>query len=1196
MCLAEALLRVPDADTADDLIAEKILSGDWAEHRGQSESLFVNASTWGLMLTGRVVTLDTEITETTDGWLKKLVSRVSEPVVRLAVSQAMKIMGQQYVLGRDIDEALGRGRRENVPGTRFSFDMLGEGARTMKDADSYFNAYLQAIRTIGQLEHADTVVEANGISVKFSALHPRYEYLQAARVMSEMLPRVRELALEAKKFGLGFTIDAEEADRLDISLDILEALARDPELADWDGLGFVLQAYSKRAPLVVDWLVELGRDAGRRLMVRLVKGAYWDTEIKLAQEEGYADYPVYTRKANTDLSYQVCASKLLQAQDAVYPQFATHNAHTAALVLELARGKQFEFQRLHGMGDLLHMQLAKGQQSVPVRVYAPVGAHRDLLPYLVRRLLENGANSSFVNRFMDKKLPLTEVIDDVQQAVEANPMRRHAAIPLPADILRAAGDDRTNSHGIDLANANALQQLVAVVEPLKSMVLSAGPIIGGTATTADGEPVVCPADNSMVIGSCREASEEEIDRALEHAERAQPDWDALGGAARADILERAANVMEADMDRLIGLISLEAGRTLYDGVAEVREAVDFLRYYALQARRRFGTPQRVNSPADGVNERSLHGRGVFVCISPWNFPLAIFIGQVAAALAAGNSVIAKPAEQTPLVAAEGIDILHTAGVPGEVLNFVPGRGSVLGPIIIRDTRVSGVAFTGSTLTAQGIHKTLTGRHYRDGTPELPAFIAETGGQNAMIVDSSSLPEQVVDDAIHSAFLSAGQRCSALRVLYLQDDIAGSVIEMLKGAMRELTIGYPWEASTDFGPVIDKRAQNRLLAHIERMKKEAVLHYACEMPPGIERGTFVTPHLVELDSIKQLPTEVFGPVLHVIRFNKSTVEQLIDEINSTGFGLTLGVHSRIENFADLVIKRTRVGNNYINRNIVGAVVGIQPFGGQGLSGTGPKAGGPHYLTRFAKEQIALVEAPLEDTPAKCRAVNETGSVTHLISLAQNSQAGWDMIGGDARAAVLEKTATVLAECQPGLRAAIASIRYYAAQASEKCQRPTSLPGPTGEVNELSLHGRGVILCCPAPGSTAAEIVSQISAALAGGNSVIANPSREESALVLELVRVLRDAGVSPTVLGFAAGETAREQAIADQRISAIAWNGNVQQALRLQSMLIERGGAIAPVINESGGPDYLLRFTVEKTVTKNIVATGGNALLLNLEES
>ncbi|MDM3872465.1 bifunctional proline dehydrogenase/L-glutamate gamma-semialdehyde dehydrogenase PutA [Porticoccus sp. W117] len=1207
MCLAESLLRVPDAETADDLIAEKILSGDWGEHSGKSDSLFVNASTWGLMLTGRVVSLESEITENTDNWLKKLVNRVSEPVVRTAVRQAMKIMGQQYVLGRDIEEAITRGRKENTPGTRFSFDMLGEGARTMKDAERYFHAYMEAIREIGKRENKSSVIGANGISVKFSALHPRYQYVQEARVMNEMVPRIRELALEAKKYGLGFSVDAEEADRLDISLDIFESLARDPELLGWDGLGFVLQAYGKRAPFVAEWLAELARDAGRKLMVRLVKGAYWDTEIKLAQEEGYKDFPVYTRKANTDLSYQVCAAKLLDAQDVIYPQFATHNAHTAALILELAEDKNFEFQRLHGMGDLLHMQLAKGIDGhpAPVRVYAPVGAHKDLLPYLVRRLLENGANSSFVNRFMDKQCPVEQVITDVQADVESSSDRRHSAIPLPVDIFRHAGEMRSDTHGIDLANADAANELLQVVECMSSESWATGPIIGGKENTSEGQKVVRPTDNRVVVGTCRKASAEEVSNALELAHNAQPAWDALGGEARAEILEKAADMMEARMAQLIGVIAYEAGRTLNDGVSEVREAVDFLRYYALQARNRFSTPEKVTGPLGEIAEHSLHGCGVFFCISPWNFPLAIFVGQVAAALASGNSVIAKPADPTPIIASEGIKILHEAGVPGDVLNFVPGRGSVLGPILNTDSRVKGVAFTGSTEVALDIQKTLVGRG-----GEVPVFIAETGGQNSMIVDSSSLPEQVVDDAIRSAFLSAGQRCSALRVMYVQDDIADGVIEMLKGAMKELTIGNPWQLATDVGPVIDDSARQGLLQHVENMKKEARLHYACDIPEGFENGTFMAPHLFELKTVNQLPGEIFGPILHVIRFDKADFSKVIDEINGTGFGLTLGVHSRIESFASDVVKMTRVGNNYINRNTVGAVVGVNPFGGQGLSGTGPKAGGPNYMTRFSSEKIEVIEPAGEekavqvgDTAAKANAiiggeqVAQVGAeqVAAAMEMASNKYLGWDLARGDVRGLILDKAADLIAQRLPDQKAAASACRYYAQQARAKCQAPIMLPGPTGETNELTLHGRGVFFCAVADGTAVSSFVQQVAAALAAGNAVIAKPAAENALVAAEMVKAMLDAGVPNELLHFVPGSLVTKLVTADFRTAGIAWTGPVENALQMQLDMAERGGAIAPMVVEAGGPNYLVRFAVEKTTTVNIVATGGNALLLNLDE-
>ena len=1204
MCLAESLLRVPDAETADDLIAEKILSGNWDGHRGASESLFVNASTWGLMLTGRVVTLDSEAIENTQTWMKKLVNRIGEPVVRAAVRQAMKIMGQQYVLGRSIETALERGRRENAEGTRFSFDMLGEGARTMKDADRYFDAYMDAIREIGKRETRDDVITANGISIKLSALHPRYHYVQKPRVMGEMLPRIRQLALEAKAYGLGFTIDAEEADRMDISLDLFESLARDPGLAGWDGLGFVLQAYDKRSPLVAEWLAELGRDAGRKLMVRLVKGAYWDSEIKHAQQEGYADYPVYTRKANTDLCYQVCAAKLLDAGDVIYPQFATHNALTAAFVLELAEGRKFEFQRLHGMGGLLHMQLAKGVgvKPAPVRVYAPVGAHEDLLPYLVRRLLENGSNSSFVNRFLDKKVPVAQIATDVQADVEASATRRHSAIPLPVDILRAAGDDRPDTHGVDLANADAEKELLDVVNSLSERTWAAGPIIGGKLNTSDGEAVVSPTDTRKVVGTCRKASAAEVSKALDLAAAAQPAWDALGGEARAEILERAAGIMQTRMHELTALLAYEAGRTLNDGISEVREAVDFLNYYAQQARKRFAVAETVNDPLGGISQYSLHGRGVFFCISPWNFPLAIFTGQVAAALASGNSVLAKPADPTPLIAAESVKILHQAGVPGDVLNLVPGRGRLLGEIINTDPRIKGVAFTGSTEVALGIQRTLLER----GT-DVPAFIAETGGQNSMVVDSSSLPEQVVDDAIRSAFLSAGQRCSALRVMYVQDEIADRIIGMMKGAMAELAVNKPWQLTTDVGPVIDEGAKKELLQHVENMKQEALLHYACELPRGLEHGTFVAPHLFELSSVKQLPGEVFGPILHVIRFKKSRFKQLIEEINGTGFGLTLGVHSRIEKFTRDVVNLTRVGNNYINRNMVGAVVGVNPFGGQGLSGTGPKAGGPNYMTRFACEIITVKNPPptLDAShPAGDASAIVGGNVITQISaehvanameMASQSQLGWNLAGGDQRALLLDKAAELMDKRLPGQKASATVCRYYADQARQKCQAPLVLPGPTGESNELSLHGRGVFICAVADATPSHAFVQQVTAALAAGNAVLACPAPQQAQLSGMVIQALLDAGIPKEILHFIPGKMLRKLATKDLRTAGIAWTGPVQEALAMLLEMSERGGAIVPMVVEAGGPNYLMRFVVEKTRTVNIAATGGNALLLNLGE-
>ncbi|WP_321396621.1 bifunctional proline dehydrogenase/L-glutamate gamma-semialdehyde dehydrogenase PutA [Emcibacter sp.] len=953
MCLAEALLRVPDGDTADRLISEKLRSGEWSSHLGHSDSLLVNASTWGLMLTGRVVELGDEAHRNPGKWFGKLISRSGEPVIRSAVTQAMKIMGNQYVLGRTIEEATGRGRKLNQPGTRFSFDMLGEGARTMADADRYFRAYMEAIEKISGANDKDTVTEADGISVKFSALHPRYEFARHETVMSEMLPRIVALASAAKNGGIGFTIDAEEAERLDISLDIFEHLARHPELEGWQGLGLVVQAYQKRAPYVIDWLVALARETGRQFMVRLVKGAYWDSEIKHAQELGLEDYPVYTRKQTTDLSYQICAERLMAARDVIYPQFATHNAYTVAMVLELARkDRNFEFQRLHGMGHLMYDQLrSMVEKPVPLRVYAPVGAHKDLLPYLVRRLLENGANSSFVNRFMNKTVPVEELMQDVLTLVEKASPRRHPRIPLPADILSASGREpgaRRNSKGLDLADPLVTEKLTVAMEQVRQQKWISGPIVGGKLLKRDCTDVHNPANHQEVVGEVGTPTTEDMDKALSLAMTAHKEWDQRGGAVRAEMLEKAADLMEQNMGRLMGLIALEAGRTVVDGLSEVREAVDFCRYYALQARENFAEPKTLPGPTGELNQLSLHGRGVFVCISPWNFPLAIFTGQVAAALAAGNAVIAKPAEQTPLIAAEAVKILHQAGVPGNVLNLMPGDGVTVGAKLVEDERIAGVAFTGSTETAKAINMTLA---RRDG-PIIP-LIAETGGQNVMIVDSTALPEQVVDDVLSSAFQSAGQRCSALRVLYLQADVADQIINMLKGAADSLVIGDPMSLSTDVGPVIDHDARQMLEQHAVRMDSEAKPVCTLPLPAECEAGSFFAPRIYEIDRLNQLTREVFGPVLHVIRFRGNDLDNVLEEVRATGYGLTLGVHSRIEGRAQEIFSKLDVGNTYVNRNIVGAVVGVQPFGGQGLSGTGPKAGGPHYLYRFACEKTLTV---------------------------------------------------------------------------------------------------------------------------------------------------------------------------------------------------------------------------------------------------
>ena len=942
MCLAEALLRVPDEATADQLIAEKIRSGDWGSHQGASSSRFVNASVWGLMLTGRVVALGSETTEDTGSWVKTLTRKLGEPAVRRAILQAMRIMGGQYVLGRTIEEAIRKGRAANSPGTRFSFDMLGEGARTASDAQRYFDTYAEAICVLANANTEGNITHADGISIKLSALHPRYAFSQYDRVISELLPRVKQLALMARAGGISLTIDAEESERLDISLDLFEALARDPDLTAWDGLGFVLQAYQKRAEATCDWLIALARETDRRLMVRLVKGAYWDREIKHAQELGLSDYPVFTRKCNTDLSYQICAAKLLGATAVVFPQFATHNAHTVSMIKALAQGNtNFEFQRLHGMGQLLYAQLSKSDPSTPIRVYAPVGNHKDLLPYLVRRLLENGANSSFVNRFLDASVSASELNRDPIEQVLAVSQRRHPKIPLPRHLYAQESAPWVNAIGFDLNNASVVRDLSKRLTSL-SQRTEARPIVGGQSVTSEPSPVINPASGETV-GFVASASAEEQDKAIELAVSAQPLWDLRGAHYRAECLERAAELLEAQIPELMGVIVSEAGRTLEDALSEIREAIDFCRYYAQQARQNLTDPIKLPGPTGELNELSLHGRGVFLCISPWNFPLAIFMGQVSAALVAGNAVIAKPAEQTPLIAFEAVKLLHEAGIPEDILHLLPGGKSV-GAALVADDRIAGVAFTGSTETAKSINRQLAARN----GPIIP-LIAETGGLNVMLVDATALPEQVVDNVIVSAFQSAGQRCSALRVLYLQEDIADAVIDMLHGATLELSVGDPMKLQTDVGPVIDAEAQQLIQEHTDRMRREGRLLSEASLDPNLPNGHFVAPQIYEIDRLDQLKREVFGPILHLIRYKKSELRDVLADIRASGYGLTLGIHSRIDGFAQRVFENTQVGNTYINRNTVGAVVGVNPFGGQGLSGTGPKAGGPHYLYRFVSEK-------------------------------------------------------------------------------------------------------------------------------------------------------------------------------------------------------------------------------------------------------
>lgn len=949
MCLAEALLRVPDAATADALIHDKLGGIDWSEHLGESGSTFVNAATFSLMLTGQVLDQRRAKADGLGAVLKRAVGRLGEPVIRQATLQAMKILGGQFVFGRTIDEALERAAPERKQNLTHSFDMLGEAAMTFADAERYRQSYEMALDRIAQ-EAGAGVVRSPGISVKLSALHPRYDFLHADAAKAALVPMLKDLALKARDADIHFTIDAEEAERLELSLDIIEALVSDDAVfaGNWQGFGLALQAYSKRAVPLVDWVVQLARRHNRRIMVRLVKGAYWDSEVKLSQVGGHVDYPVFTRKVATDVSYLACAAKLLAAPDAIYPAFATHNAYTIGAIKALAGEAEFEFQRLHGMGEDVYAELAKfeaasGNRRTPVRIYAPVGGHKELLAYLVRRLLENGANSSFVNRMADAEVPVDDLVGDpVAELAALNP-RRNPAIPLPGDIFPG----RRNSAGVDLADPLLRQPLLEHLAELASLRWEAEPTtVAGAAEPA--QEIRSAQDNSRIVGTIRNASAADVAFAAERAAQAQPGWNALGGAERAVLLEKAADAFEAHTPEFLSLCQREAGKTLVDAVLELREAVDFLRYYAAEARTHFGEGRPLPGPTGESNRLTLHGRGVFVTISPWNFPLAIFIGMASAALAAGNTVLAKPAEQTPLIAALAVRLCHEAGIPDDVLQLVPGDGAV-GALLTARPEVAGVAFTGSTESARTINRALA---QRDGP--IATLIAETGGQNAMIVDSSALPEQVTRDVVASAFQSAGQRCSALRVLYLQDEVYDAMLDMIRGAFDALVIGDPQDLTTDVGPVIDAEAKAALDQHITAMKAAGRRVWQRDLPQACDQGTFVAPTIIEIETIADLNRENFGPILHVARFNGDELERVIAAINATGYGLTLGLHSRIDATRRLVEAKARVGNFYVNRNQIGAVVESQPFGGEGLSGTGPKAGGPHYLPRFATERVTCID--------------------------------------------------------------------------------------------------------------------------------------------------------------------------------------------------------------------------------------------------
>jgi RHH-type proline utilization regulon transcriptional repressor/proline dehydrogenase/delta 1-pyrroline-5-carboxylate dehydrogenase len=945
MTLAEALLRTPDSHTRDRLISEKIGSADWASHMGKSDSGLVNFSSFGLMIAGKLVEPEDEIKRDLPTYLKGIAARLGEPVIRRAVGTAVKIMGEQFVVGRTIDAAL---KRSNKEGWLCSFDMLGEGARTTADAERYEKIYGDAIEAVGKTATGQGPEVGHGVSVKLSALSPRYQAVQEDRVWEELYPRILRLAQIAAKYDINYTIDAEEADRLALSLKLLERLCLEPSLGDWKGLGLAVQAYQKRTHETIQSLIDLSRRTGRRLMVRLVKGAYWDTEIKLAQVNGRTDYPVFTTKPATDLNYLVCARMMIEAAPHIYCQFATHNAHTLAAVRRMARDRKvvIEHQRLHGMGEALY-EAAGGlwaDEKLIVRAYAPVGGHEELLPYLVRRLLENGANSSFVHALLDERVPAADVAADPITAVEAQP-DRHPKIPVPMNIY----GDRQNSLGRDYSTAEARAIHAAAVEKLDAQTLTSGPIIGGKLLAGvEARDVTNPYDRAMVVGKTSDATAEQVDKAVRLAAEAQVAWDRMLGAGRAPILRAMAEALEADMDRLVALLSREAGKTLNDGVAEVREAADFCRYYAMLSEKDFGGRQTLKGPTGEVNQLVLHGRGVFGCISPWNFPLAIFTGQIVAALAAGNAVVAKPAEQTPLVAAEAVRLFYAAGLNPDLLALVPGRGEVVGAALTAHPMIDGVAFTGGTDTANAINRGLANRQ-----GAIIPFIAETGGLNGMFMDTTALKEQVIDDVILSAFGSSGQRCSALRVLYVPHDAADALIEGLKGALAVQVLGDPVDPQTDIGPVIDAESRENLDKHVARLEAEAKIVARGNLPADAAKGDLFAPVIAEIPTPDFLEREVFGPILHVYRYHPKDLKDVASKLAARGFGLTLGVHSRIDAFAEEVMALVPAGNVYVNRSIIGAVVGVQPFGGEGLSGTGPKAGGPNSLIRFAAEKAISI---------------------------------------------------------------------------------------------------------------------------------------------------------------------------------------------------------------------------------------------------
>jgi RHH-type proline utilization regulon transcriptional repressor/proline dehydrogenase/delta 1-pyrroline-5-carboxylate dehydrogenase len=1188
MCLAEALLRVPDKHTQDALIRDKISQGQWSSHLGSSDSLFVNASSWGLLITGSMVNYADKRKQDSFGLLKRTVGRLGEPVIRKSMNFAMKIMGKQFVMGETIVAATERAAAKEQQGYVYSYDMLGEGARTMADADRYFKSYEQAIATIGAVAVASGKNDPRkvpGISVKLSAIHPRYEFTDKARVMAEIVPKLKTLCLQAKQFNIGLTVDAEESERLDISLDVIEAVFSDNQLADWHGFGMALQAYQKRAIFVVDWLRELTLRVNRKMMVRLVKGAYWDSEIKNAQKDGHQHFPVFTRKSSTDVSYHACANKLLDYRDTIYPQFATHNAYTAATIVELAGDDKegFEFQCLHGMGDSLYDQIVR-DESIQCRIYAPVGYHEDLLAYLVRRLLENGANSSFVNAIVDESQPVESLLADPVEKTQRLKEKYNHQITQPIALYHGEnGSDRDNSAGLDLTDIN---QIVLLKDSLDGWFEAN--LLTESALPKGAVAVKNPANHSEIIGYHQSHDQADMLAMIDRAQQSFTSWSTTSVSERAALLCRVADILERHTHELIALCIKEAGKVAQDGIDEVREAVDFCRYYAQRA---------VALEAD---ER-LEARGVVLCISPWNFPLAIFLGQVAAAISTGNTVIAKPAEQTSLIALRTLELMQSVGLPAGVVSVVIARGSQVGSIIIPDPRIQTVMFTGSTETGTIISQTLAER----GGDQVP-FIAETGGQNCMIVDSTALPEQVVDDVISSGFQSAGQRCSALRVLFIQEDIADNVITMLKGALAELHVGNPEMLSTDVGPVIDKKALDALNAHSDYMKNHGKLLYQCDISEEVASNEhfFFAPRLYEITDISVLTKEVFGPCVHVVRFKGNDIEKVIDNINGTGFGLTMGIHTRIEHRALELAKLSRAGNIYINRNMIGAIVGVQPFGGRGLSGTGPKAGGPNYLSRLVKEKATPDAEQFNLLPAQVEAlVGDQQSVQEaqlFMTKATVAEKKWRLTDVNTRISCVRQLLAKIAhvgivdELAEDLDRTLTAARAQLIDIEKRLSKPTLLPGPTGESNVLYLENRGNIICFADKNVTFHFWVLSIVTALATGNTVISVVSD-----------VFYDEALAFRDKFIATGEDKDVFQVARLRhlstmlehpaLSGIVVDSLCDRKHYFSEKLAQRQGAILPVISSEYFDHLIQRLITEKTISIDTTASGGNTSLMTLVE-